>query len=240
MFTPIIGIVILCAVFFVAVSERSTAQLDFIDYHAAFVVLGGVAGALCLSIERSSLIMLLKSIRDLLPGLGRKKYDARNVRREIAELRDAWRGGQRSKVLDLADQSKSPEIRVAADALFKRKKGAALTEAFAGLRTNYISQYQPVIEGWDLVGRLAPSFGMVGTVTGMIQLFKNMAGDSGNIGGAMGMALLATLYGITFGAAVGSPMATRVMNRMNEYLATMELLEQTISALTEADDQSNS
>ena len=96
-----------------------------------------------------------------------------------------------------------------------------------------------MIEGWDLVGRLAPSFGMVGTVTGMVQLFRNMGSDSGNLGGAMGMALLATLYGITFGAAVGSPMATRIMNRMNEYLATMDLLEQTIAALTEVEERAN-
>ena len=240
MFTPIIGVITLCAVFFVAVAERSNAQLDFIDYHAAFVVLGGVAGALCLSMERSSLLMLLQSVRDLLPGFGKRKYDSQQVRQEIAELRDAWRGGQRAKVLDLADHSKSAEIRIAADALFKRKKGAALSEAFAELRTVYITKYQPVVEGWDLVGRLAPSFGMVGTVTGMIQLFKNMAENSGNIGGAMGMALLATLYGITFGASVGSPMATRVMNRMNEYLASMDLLEQTVAALSEADEQQKS
>jgi flagellar motor component MotA len=49
------------------------------------------------------------------------------------------------------------------------------------------------------------------------------------------MALLATLYGITFGAAVGSPMATRVMNRMNEYLAGMEMLEQTVASLNESE-----
>lgn len=40
MFTPIFGILTLCAVFFVAVAERTDAQLNFIDPHAAFVVLG--------------------------------------------------------------------------------------------------------------------------------------------------------------------------------------------------------
>ena len=239
MFTPLIGVLILCGVFMIAISDRSSASLGFLDPHAAFVVVGGVAGALCLSMERSSIVMLLKSIRDLFPGIGKRKHDVHLIRKELEELRDAWRGGQRSKALDLAEHSESPEIRVAADALFKRRKGAALSEAFAGQRTKYISQYQPVIEGWDLVGRLAPSFGMVGTVTGMVQLFRNMGSDSGNLGGAMGMALLATLYGITFGAAVGSPMATRIMNRMNEYLATMDLLEQTIAALTEVEERAN-
>ncbi|MCX6124019.1 MAG: MotA/TolQ/ExbB proton channel family protein, partial [Proteobacteria bacterium] len=208
----------------------------FLDPHAAIVVLGGVAGALCLSMERNSLIMLIKSIRDILPYVGKKKHDVRVIRQEIFELRGAWRGGQRARVLDMADHSSSIEIRTAAQALFKRSKGAGLSEVFSELRTKYISQYQPVIEGWDLVGRLAPSFGMVGTVTGMVQLFRNMGADAGNLGGAMGMALLATLYGITFGAAVGSPMATRMLNQMNEYLATMDLLEQTVAALNENEE----
>ena len=237
MFTPVIGVLLLCGVFMIAISDRSAASLGFLDPHAMFVVLGGVAGALCLSMERNSIIMLLKSIRDLIPGIGKTKHNVHVIREELNELRDAWRGGQRAKVLDLADRSESPEIRSAADALFKRAKGAALSEVFAGHRSKYISQYQPVVEGWDLVGRLAPSFGMVGTVTGMVQLFRNMGSDSGNLGGAMGMALLATLYGITFGAAVGSPMATRVMNRMNEYMSTMDLLEQTIAALTEVEER---
>ena len=235
MFTPLVGVLILGAVFFVAVAVRASTQLNFLDLHAAFVVFGGVAGALCLSMERKAIIHLLKSIRDLVPGLGKTIYDTQIIKRELNELKEAWLGGQRAKVLEMADESKSPEIRTAADALLKRKKGVSLSEAFASHRTNYISKYQPVIEGWDLVGRLAPSFGMVGTVTGMIQLFRNMASDNSNIGAAMGMALLATLYGITFGAAVGSPMATRVMNRMNEYLAGMEMLEQTVASLNESE-----
>jgi chemotaxis protein MotA len=235
MFTPIIGLIILGAVFVVAVADRASSQLNFIDLHAGFVVMGGVAGALCLSMERRALVNLLKSVRDLVPGLGKSIHDTQIIKKELGELKDAWLGGQRSRVLEMADTSYSPEIRAAADALLKRKKGASLSESFASHRTNYITKYQPVIEGWDLVGRLAPSFGMVGTVTGMIQLFRNMASDQNNIGAAMGMALLATLYGITFGAAVGSPMATRVMNRMNEYLAAMELLEQTVASINEAE-----
>ncbi len=233
MFTPVVGIIVLVVVFMIAISDRGGGELGFLDPHAAIVVFGGVVGALCLSIEKNSLVMMLKSMRDILPFVGRNKHDVANIRDEVKELRDAWRGGQRSKVLEMADTSKSIEIRAAAQALFKRSQGAGLSEVFSELRTKYINQYQPVIEGWDLVGRLAPSFGMVGTVTGMVQLFRNMGADSGSLGGAMGMALLATLYGITFGAAVGSPMATRVLNRMNEYLATMDLLEQTVAALNE-------
>jgi chemotaxis protein MotA len=88
-----------------------------------------------------------------------------------------------------------------------------------------------VIEGWEMVGKLAPSFGMVGTVTGMVQMFQHMADNSGNLGGAMAMALVATLYGITLGAALGGPMASRVNNQLNERLDLLEFMQQTVTAL---------
>ena len=235
MFTPILGLLILSYVFFIALTGQSSDQLGFLDFHAGVVVLGGVAGALCLSMDRRSLVEMLRSIRDIFPGVGRNPHDIKVIRAEFKELREAWSGGQRAKVVDLADKALSEEVRVAADALFRHLEGASLGESFGQLRLNYISKFQPVIEGWDLAGRLAPSFGMVGTVTGMVQLFKNMASNTGNIGGAMAMALLATLYGITFGSAIGSPMAARILNRMNEYMAVLDFMEQSVSALNETD-----
>jgi len=52
-----------------------------------------------------------------------------------------------------------------------------------------------------------PAFA-VGTITGMIQLFRNMSADNLNIGAAMSLALLATLYGVAFGAGAPGPSAT--------------------------------
>jgi flagellar motor component MotA len=60
-----------------------------------------------------------------------------------------------------------------------------------------------------------------------------MGDNSGNLGGAMAMALLATLYGITMGATVGGPMASRVNKQFNDRMAMLELLEKTVAALVD-------
>jgi chemotaxis protein MotA len=86
-----------------------------------------------------------------------------------------------------------------------------------------------------MVARLSPSFGIVGTVAGMVQLFRNMATQSGGLGGAMAMALLETLYGILFGTAVGGPMSTRLNQQLNEHLSLIDLLERQVAALIEED-----
>lgn len=231
MITPLVGLAILIFVFKVAVTERAGGELSFFDYHAALVVFGGVLGALCLAIDWRALLRMFVGLRDLLPTTSIFTHEMRKTQNSLNSLRESWREGRRAVVLDMADKGPTLEIRVAADALMRQLTGPALVERFSEMRTRYIAVNQPMIEGWDLIGRMAPSFGMVGTVTGMVQLFKNMAAESGNLGGAMAMALLATLYGITFGAAVGSPMATRLNNQLNERLNMIDLLEHTVASL---------
>jgi chemotaxis protein MotA len=235
MITPLVGLAILAMVFKVAVSDRPGSELSFLDPHAAIVVFGGVTGALCLAIDWRALLRMLSSVRDLLPSTSAFSHEMRKTQAALETLKDSWREGRRAVVLDMADKGTSVEVRVAADALMRQLQGAALVERFSEVRNRYSRLQQPTIEGWDLVGRMAPSFGMVGTVTGMVQLFRNLAADSGNMGGAMAMALLATLYGIAFGAAVGGPMATRLNNQLNERMNLIDLLEATVASLLQED-----
>ncbi len=231
MLTPFLGLVCLGVVLYVAMTERAATKLSYIDLHAATVVLGGVLGSLLLAVDRQSLMRMLYSIRDLFPSATVFPREMKKTSAALEQMTEAWRTGQRATVLALADDGATPEVKLTADALLRQLHGAVLAERFAALRTRYMQQYTPVIEGWEIVSKLAPSFGMVGTVTGMVQLFRNMGENSGNLGGAMAMALMATFYGITLGAAAGGPMASRVNNQLNERLSMLDLLETTVAAL---------
>ena len=233
MITPIFGILILICVMAVALTERAGMKLGFFDYHAAIVVFGGVGGSLCIAIDSRSLRRMLQSLRELLPGATRFQREMRQTQLGIVSMRSAWREGRRAEILEMADKGETEELRVGADALLKQLNGQTLSEKFTIVRTSYVHRFSPLIEGWDMVAKLAPSFGMVGTVTGMVQLFRNMGENSGNLGGAMAMALLATLYGISLGATVGGPMASRVNKQFNDRMALLELLERTVAALVE-------
>jgi chemotaxis protein MotA len=193
-------------------------------------VFGGVLGALFIAIDADSLKRMLLSLRELLPSTSIYSREINATKAGLEEIRTAWTTGQRAKILQIADQGKTEELRAMANMMLRQINQHELHEGFAVLRTSYTHKMIPVIEGWELVGRLAPSFGMVGTVTGMVQLFKNM-GNSSDIGGAMAMALLATLYGIALGAAVGGPMASRVNKQYNDRVALLDLLEKSITTL---------
>jgi flagellar motor component MotA len=84
-----------------------------------------------------------------------------------------------------------------------------------------------------LLARLGPSFGLVGTVTGIVMLFRNMGNDNLNIGAAMSLALVSTLYGIAFGAGVAGPVGHFLRGLLDERLGALDRCRQSVLELVE-------
>jgi chemotaxis protein MotA len=230
-----LGFIILVGVCLISALDRGQTQIGFFEWHAAAVVLGGVAGSLLIALRGDNFVKMLGDWLGVITGRDGKRSKLSSISDEISGLESAWKQGRRADVLRLVDSGSSPEVRVAADALVQRFQGHRLIERFDSLRHDIQEEFLPQIEGWDMVQRLGPSFGIVGTVAGMVQLFRNMANNTGNLGGAMALALLATLYGILIGTALGGPMSTRLNQLLSEYLNTVDLLERRVSALIEED-----
>lgn len=230
-----LGFIILLSVLLVAIQQRGQSEITYFDWHAAVVVLGGVIGSLLLALEAGVFGELLRDFTGVIFGKDSARRSLGALKEEVGAMESAWRQGRRAEVLGLVEKSECPEIRTASEALIAHLQGSRLEERFESLRASCQDGLVPQIEGWDMVARLAPSFGIVGTVAGMIQLFRNMANNSGNLGGAMGMALLATLYGILLGTALGGPMSTRLNQILSERLGLIDLLEVQVRAMIEED-----
>ena len=69
----------------------------------------------------------------------------------------------------------------------------------------------------------APSFGMVGTLIGMVQLFASIK-DPSNIGGAMALSLLSTLYGAVIAYLLAIPIAGKLELRSKEELQLKQIM----------------
>ena len=72
---------------------------------------------------------------------------------------------------------------------------------------------------YDKGSSVAPAFGMVGTLVGLINMLKGMdmdSGGAGNIGAAMGTALITTLYGCVLAHMVFGPIASQLRERDEE------------------------
>ena len=73
---------------------------------------------------------------------------------------------------------------------------------------------------YDKASSVAPAFGMVGTLVGLINMLKGMdvsaEGGASNIGTAMGTALITTLYGCVLTHMIFGPIATQLRQRDEE------------------------
>ena len=81
---------------------------------------------------------------------------------------------------------------------------------------------------YDKASSMAPAFGMVGTLVGLINMLKGMDMDTGasNLGSDMGTALITTLYGCLLAHMVFGPIATLLRNRdSQEVLCKMIIVE---------------
>ncbi|MDH5681369.1 MAG: MotA/TolQ/ExbB proton channel family protein [Spirochaetota bacterium] len=82
---------------------------------------------------------------------------------------------------------------------------------------------------YDMAGLLAPAFGMIGTLIGLIQMLANLT-DKASIGIGMGIALITTLYGAILSNLIFQPIAKKLESRnYDEILLKEIMLEGTLS-----------
>ncbi len=86
---------------------------------------------------------------------------------------------------------------------------------------------QEVFKSW---GALAPAFGMIGTLIGLIQMLSNL-NDVNAIGPGMAVALITTFYGALLANLVFLPMAGKLEIRSGEEIAVKEAVMEAVLAI---------
>jgi chemotaxis protein MotA len=92
---------------------------------------------------------------------------------------------------------------------------------------NYAYLQDQEVAVMDYMGRVAPAFGMLGTVVGLILLMGEAAGASPSIGGIMGamsVALITTLYGVLLSQLIFLPVAARLTRNKESYIRLYEMI----------------
>lgn len=97
---------------------------------------------------------------------------------------------------------------------------------------NMSARHDGVAGMYDKAASVAPAFGMVGTLVGLINMLKGMSldGGAGSLGSDMGTALITTLYGCILAHMVFGPIATILRQRdEEEVLCKMLVVEGVMS-----------
>ncbi|MEX1165053.1 MAG: motility protein A [Nitriliruptor sp.] len=83
-------------------------------------------------------------------------------------------------------------------------------------------RHRSMISLFESLGAYAPTFGMMGTVIGLINMLGNLS-DPSQLGLGMSLALLTTLYGVLFANLLYLPIASRLKRLNAQELAGRDL-----------------
>jgi chemotaxis protein MotA len=178
----------------------------FIDPLAFAIVGGGTALVTVLRTPGGDLVRGIIAL-GVLP---RRMFDAEPLVEQVAAL---TRIAKRHGVMAL-DRSviSDRDVAAAVVAVVDGATPAEIEHLVEDMRVTRFERQRAAYEMWAGAAEVAPAMGMVGTLVGLVQMFSSLR-DTSAVGGAMAVALLATLYGALLANLIALPVAARLKRR---------------------------
>lgn len=95
------------------------------------------------------------------------------------------------------------------------------------------ARHQTVAGMYERGAGIAPAFGMIGTLVGLVNMLKgmNLEEGTGDLGNAMGTALITTFYGSILGNMIFSPIANHLHLRDDQEMLCKSLIIEGVLAI---------
>jgi len=186
-----------------AMNIDASTLLVFYD-PVALAIVGG--GTLLATAARGPFTDTLNALRSL-PVLVRRPFDFGPARAELAR---AERVAHVKSLLAIDSQVlKDADVARGVEAVADGATPDQVEQLLDRLREERLDRHTVVQDFWAAAAEAAPAMGMVGTLIGLVRMFRSMD-DPATIGAAMAIALLATLYGALFANLIAAPVAARL------------------------------
>ena len=204
---------------------------DFIDVPGAMVAFGGSSAAILVAFP-------FKKVREVF-GVVRHVFTERvpKAREEIARFSEYAAVVRRDGLLSLEKQMtdvKDPFLRRGLEMVIDNTPREKLEEVLHIELGGMEERHQLGKKIFDQLGAMLPSFGMVGTLIGLIQMLHELD-DPSKIGAGMAVAMVTTFYGAFVANMVFLPLANKLDARSKEEVKVRELMIHGLVALLEGE-----
>jgi chemotaxis protein MotA len=98
------------------------------------------------------------------------------------------------------------------------------------------SRHENGINIFDTWSKIAPAFGMIGTLAGLITMLVNLGGDTSIIGQGMALALITTMYGAIMANLLLIPLKEKLSDRDKEETRVKEIVIEGILSIQSGDN----
>ena len=219
----LIGLISVWVVILTGIFITGVGFLPFISIPSIFIVAGGVFTILIVASPKGFVRNFFVYIRACFSNKDFNKIETINLL--VSFSNKARRDGLlalEDNLVDIENQHMRKGIQMVIDG----------TDPIIIKRTLLIEQdevrsrHEKVQNTFAFLERISPSFGLIGTVIGLIALLGNIGGDPASIGLGMQTALVTTLYGTLFANVFFAPIRNRLVEQdVEEFLVYDIILE---------------
>ena len=189
---------------------------NFFDAASIFITIGCTLFIVAASFPGPMLKAMPKHFKII---LNNKLFDPKGYIEQLVELAQIARKNGLLSLEEKANEQSDPFFKQAIMLIVDAND----QDKVRGILENDIecmsARHEDAAALYDKASSVAPAFGMVGTLVGLINMLKGMNmddGGAGNIGGAMGTALITTLYGCVLAHMIFGPIAQQLRQRDEE------------------------
>ncbi len=228
----VIGMIsgLVCLAVAILITPRGNLSM-FVDYPSMFIVLGGTTAALLMNFPLRDLGGLARVIRNAFVSRGISPTLLIADFRRYADL------ARREGILALervTAEVKDPFLL------------AGLQHAIDGLDPDVIqdlmrteleymgARHERGVKILRQIGTYSPSFGMVGTLIGLVVMLANLQNPEA-IGPAMAVAIITTFYGAVVAYLFALPLAEKMAMRNSEEMVIREMMVKGLAAIQSGD-----
>ncbi len=204
---------------------------SFVDLHAILIVLGGCIASSMIAFPLKDFLSVFKTSLKVFVFKIRTAEEIINNLVEISNK--ARKGGLLSIENDIpatSDPYLAHALQMTVDGV-KTADIAAIMQKKMSLTKRNLETGVKIFQG---MGALAPSFGLIGTIIGLVQMLANLD-DPSSIGPSMSVAMIATFYGAVLANLVFIPMAEKLSGRNEEEIINMNIIFEGVISIREGE-----
>ena len=228
-----IGTIIgLALAFGLIISGMGSFASAFVDFPSMLIVIGGTFGAIFIFFPMENLMGL--------GGIVRKVFFAKpqQISTLIATIIDFAGRARREGILSLQNVENEVD-----DPFFVKGIGLVvdgieedIIGEIMGTEIDFLEDRHK--KGADMLGTmgaLAPAYGMIGTLIGLVIMLQNLA-DTAAIGPAMAIALITTFYGALLANVIFIPFSGKLKQRSEQELLMRRLTMEGVMAIAQGNN----
>eukprot|EP01047_Picozoa_sp_COSAG01_P000221 COSAG01_NODE_3_length_63519_cov_1591.007663_39_plen_258_part_00 len=226
--TVIIGIIGGTALLIYAIGLENVLVM-FVDPNSLIIVLGGTIAATMIHFP---ITQLKKTIPWLMVTFAIKRKGFDKVIEEFIEVATQYKREGRVGMSKNVDKIKDMFLRDAVQLIIDNVTKEEMQEILEANISYMKRRHQLGIDFFMMVATYCPSFGLVGTLIGLIVMLANLD-DPSSLGPAMSVALITTFYGALFANFLFMPFAGRLEVSHEEEFLQKKMLKEGLVCLLE-------